>query len=146
MNVYCFLVGPKLVWYQGLNDVRARSLSFCGLLIHIFSELKRHEGNVFKFQRHHFNKRKLLSYHMIRLDFQPLFGKRAGQIELIIGSTHLLTSTGELGKPPGGTPRNSWWECAALFFKSWPDFRPKNVVYQTRFQTWPLGRNYVFVT
>ena len=53
-----------------------------------------------------------------------------------------------------GTPRNSWWGCAARFSKSWPYFRLKNVIFphpfsdlmtpkiHTRFQTWPLGRNY----
>ena len=51
--------------------------------------------------------------------------------------------------PRGGTPANSWWGSAALFLKSWPDFRPKRVIsdqtckIHTRFQTWPLGRNYV---
>ena len=38
----------------------------------------------------------------------------------------------------GGTPRNSWWGCAARFSKSWPYFRPKNVIFHTRFLTWPL--------
>ena len=35
----------------------------------------------------------------------------------------------------GGASGNSWWGCAARFFKSWPDFRPKNVILHTRFQT-----------
>ena len=30
---------------------------------------------------------------------------------------------------------NSRWGCAAKFFKSWPDFRPKNVIFYTGFQT-----------
>ena len=53
--------------------------------------------------------------------------------------------------PGGGTPGNSWWGCAARFSKSWPYFRPKNVIsdqtskFHTRFQTWPLGRNYVSI-
>ena len=29
----------------------------------------------------------------------------------------------------------------SLFFKSWPFCRPKNVIFHTNFQTWPLGRN-----
>ena len=59
--------------------------------------------------------------------------------------------------PRGGAPGNSWWGCAARFFKSWPDFRQKNVILHTRFQTrtlksltvfqtWPLRRNYVITT
>ena len=39
----------------------------------------------------------------------------------------------------------SWWGCAARFSKSWPYFRPKNVIFNTRFQTYPL-RNYVIIT
>ena len=58
----------------------------------------------------------------------------------------------------GSAPGNSWWGCAApFFFKSCPDFRPKNVILHTRFQTrtlksptvfqtWPLRRNYVITT
>ena len=38
----------------------------------------------------------------------------------------------------GGTPRNSWYGCVARFSKSWPYFRPKNVIFHTRFQTRPL--------
>ena len=37
-------------------------------------------------------------------------------------------------RPGGGTPGNSWWGCAARFSKSWPYFRPKNVIFHTRFQ------------
>ena len=48
--------------------------------------------------------------------------------------------------PGVGTPGNSWWGCATRFVKPWPDFRPKNVIFHTRFQTWPLGRNYVIIT
>ena len=60
-----------------------------------------------------------------------------------------------MNKTPGGTPGNSWWGCAARFFKSWPCFRPKNVIsvphpfsdqtfkIHTRFQTWSLGREYL---
>ena len=39
---------------------------------------------------------------------------------------------------PGGTPVNSWWGCAARFYKSWPHFRPKYVIFHTRVQTGPL--------
>ena len=46
--------------------------------------------------------------------------------------------------PRGG--ENSWWGCAARFSKSWPYFRPKNVIFHTRFLTWPLSRNYVIIT
>ena len=49
------------------------------------------------------------------------------------------------GEGGGGTPGNSWWGCAAGFSKSWPYFRTKNVIFQSRFQTWPLGRNYVSI-
>ena len=44
----------------------------------------------------------------------------------------------------GDTPGNSWWGCAARFLKSWPDFRPKNVIFHTRFQTRPLKSIPVF--
>ena len=44
----------------------------------------------------------------------------------------------------GGTPGNSWWGCTARFFKSWPDFRPRNVIFHTRFQTRPLKPIHVF--
>ena len=37
--------------------------------------------------------------------------------------------------PGGSTPRNSLWGCAARFSKSCPYFRPKNVIFHTRFQT-----------
>ena len=56
-----------------------------------------------------------------------------------------------------GTPGNSWWGSATRFFKSSPDFRPKKCNFphpfsdktskiHTRFQIWPLGRNYVMIT
>ena len=44
----------------------------------------------------------------------------------------------------GGTCGNSWWGCAARFSKSWPDFRPKNVIFHTRFLTRPLKSIPVF--
>ena len=40
---------------------------------------------------------------------------------------------------------STWWGCAAQFSKSLSYFRPKNVIFHTRFQTWPL-RNYVIIT
>ena len=40
--------------------------------------------------------------------------------------------------PGGGTPRNSLCGCVARLSKSWPYFRPKNVIFHTRFQTRPL--------
>ena len=43
-----------------------------------------------------------------------------------------------LGTPCGGVPSGS--------SKSLPYFKPKNVIFRTRFQTWPLGRNYVTIT
>ena len=30
----------------------------------------------------------------------------------------------------GGTPGNSSWGCVARFFKSWPNFRPKNAIFR----------------
>ena len=52
------------------------------------------------------------------------------------------------GKEGGGgdgmvdIPGNSWWGCAARFSKCWGYFWPKNVIFPTRFQTWP-PRNYL---
>ena len=46
-------------------------------------------------------------------------------------------------KSLGGTPGDSWWGWAALFFNSWPYFRKKKVIFQAFFQSWPLVRNYV---
>ena len=47
----------------------------------------------------------------------------------------------------GGNLVNSWWwwGCATRFSKSWSYFRPKNVIFNTRFQTCLLGRNYVII-
>ena len=47
-------------------------------------------------------------------------------------------------KPLGGTPGNSCWGCATRFSKSWPYFRPKNVIFHTLFQTRPLKSIPVF--
>ena len=61
-----------------------------------------------------------------------------------------MNLTGEWQKPnlgPGAggvIPGNSWWGCADRFFKSWPYFRPKNVIFHTRFQTRPLKSIPVF--
>ena len=50
-----------------------------------------------------------------------------------------------IGNEPGvGTPRNSWCGCAARVFKSRPYFRPKQAIFHTRFQTWPLKFKPVF--
>ena len=43
----------------------------------------------------------------------------------------------------GNTPGNYWWGCAFRYSRSWPYFRPKYVIFHTRFQ--PL-RNYLFIT
>ena len=40
---------------------------------------------------------------------------------------------------------SSWWGCAALFSKSDPISDQTSKIH-TRFQTWPLGRNYVIVS
>ena len=49
------------------------------------------------------------------------------------------------GSSRGSTPGNSWWGCAARFSKSWPDSRPKNVFFRTRFQTSPPNSTPVFI-
>ena len=55
---------------------------------------------------------------------------------------HLLTQNSSKicphFKPRGSTSGNSWWGCAAWLSKSWPYFRPKNVIFHTRSQTWTL--------
>ena len=52
-----------------------------------------------------------------------------------------------LGRGGEGNLVNScWgWGCATRFSKSWPYFRPKNVIFNTRFHTCLLGRNYVII-
>ena len=55
-----------------------------------------------------------------------------------------VSNTGKWGGGRGGTPKNSWWGCAAQFSKSWPYYRPKHVIFHTRFQTWPLKSMPVF--
>ena len=53
------------------------------------------------------------------------------------------------GKEGGGgvvvvdIPGNSGWGCAPRYSKSWAYiyFRPKNVIFPTRFQTWPLRKH-----
>ena len=45
----------------------------------------------------------------------------------------------------GCTPKNlGWGGCAARFSKSLPYFTPKDVIFHTRFQTWPLKSIPVF--
>ena len=63
-------------------------------------------------------------------------------------SVHLTSSNHSPAIAPrgGSTTGNSWWGCAAQFSKSWPYFRPKSVIFHTRFLTWPLGRNYVIIS
>ena len=34
---------------------------------------------------------------------------------------------------------------SAQFFKSWPHFRPKNVIFNTRFQTWTRSQNATYM-
>ena len=55
----------------------------------------------------------------------------------------IFTFPASLFQRPGNS-WNSWWRCAARFSKSWPDFRPKNVIFHTRFQTRPLKSIPVF--
>ena len=45
------------------------------------------------------------------------------------------------GRGGGGVTWESWWGCAARLSKSWPYFRPKNVIFHTlrRLQTRPLN-------
>ena len=45
---------------------------------------------------------------------------------------------------PGVAPKNSWWGCAARFSKLWPYFTAKNVIFHTRFQSWPQKSKLVF--
>ena len=47
---------------------------------------------------------------------------------------HLFART---DPPGGGTPWNFGQGCAARISKSRPNFRPKNAISHTRFQTWP---------
>ena len=45
-------------------------------------------------------------------------------------------------RPRGGEGRyswDSWWGCAARVFKSWPNFRPKNVIFHIRFKWCEFG-------
>ena len=53
---------------------------------------------------------------------------------------NVLERKTKVGQKSGGrgTPGNAWWGSAAQFCKSWPYFRPKIVIFLTRFQTWPL--------
>ena len=61
-------------------------------------------------------------------------------VEHRIASTSTTSSTldvNSFNENPGGggTPRNSWWGCAARVFKSRPYFRPTHAIFHTRFQT-----------
>lgn len=51
---------------------------------------------------------------------------------------HLHIFYSQFNPRGGGTPRDSWWRCAARVFKSRPYFRPKHAIFHTHFQTWPL--------
>ena len=53
-----------------------------------------------------------------------------------------VSNTGKWGG--GGTPKNSWWGCAARFSKYWPYYRPKHVIFQTRLQTCTLNPKDLF--
>ena len=59
-------------------------------------------------------------------------------------ATLLPTFTNHKRRPLGSTPGNACWGCAARFSISWPYFRQKNVIFRTRFQTWPLKSIPVF--
>ena len=54
------------------------------------------------------------------------------QMENSLGCLHPGSGGG------GSTPANFGWGCAARFAESWPYFRPRNVIFHTRFQTRPL--------
>ena len=89
--------------------------------------------------------------HSDRAWYSHFHSKRLRKKPLLTGWCESYRAAG------GGTPGNSWWGCAARFFKSWPYFRPKTCHFphlfsdktskiHTRFQTWPLGINYVIIT
>ena len=64
---------------------------------------------------------------------------------LALKSTDILAwSITRSTRRPGGTPGKSWWGYAARSSKSGHYFRPKNVIFVTRFQTWPLKSIPVF--
>ena len=79
-----------------------------------------------------------VAWHQSVNTFQPNF------VLFLVFSDTWLTILVEIKKPPlellfqnsfgralwggwggGVTPGNSWWRCAARFFKSWPNIRPK---------------------
>ena len=62
----------------------------------------------------------------------------------ICGFVKIQLNPQEAGGEGAGIPGNSWWGRAARFSKSWPHFRPKYVIFYTRFQTWPLKCILVF--
>ena len=59
-------------------------------------------------------------------------------------ATLLLAFTNHKRKPPGGYSWKCLVGCAARFSKSWPYFSQKNVIFRTRFRTWPLKSIPVF--
>ena len=64
-------------------------------------------------------------------------------LNLMLGN--IPYSLGAGGGEGGFTPGNSWWWCAMQFPKSWPYFRPKNVIFHTCFQTRSLISIPVFI-
>lgn len=57
----------------------------------------------------------------------------AGKMEFICSFVNIyFHSCHSWDSGPVGTPGNSWWECAVLFSKPWPYFRPENVIFHTR--------------
>ena len=65
-----------------------------------------------------------LNYLFLRPWVECLLMGRGGVLLRILGGSVLLP----------GSPKLSW-----------PYFRPKNIIFHTRFQNWPLGRNYVTI-
>ena len=77
----------------------------------------------------------------------PLEWKRSiGAPKQYTNSVSIQSSTEVRETPRGGGVLldNSWWGRAARLFTSWPHFRPKNVIFHTRFQTRPLKSIPVF--
>ena len=68
------------------------------------------------------------------------FAFSASRSGVFNGKSHALKTViaGTIDPEKGDIHRNSWWGCAAQFSKSWPCFRPKQAIFHTRFQTWPL--------
>ena len=84
-------------------------------------------------------------HHAIRRRlFERWIALSTSQGHLSRWGTIMLMPLPGRGAGGGGTPGNSWWGRASRFFKSWPYFRPKNVIFYTRFQTRPLKSIPVF--